>query len=65
MKRWVNRKNRAEEVAEVDNFLEAIVEVCKRHKLTLSQEDTGGYFQVEGMSNANIEWLRHAEDNRR
>ena len=65
MKRWVNRKNRAEEVAEVDNFLEAIVEVCERHKLTLSHEDFGGAFQVEEMKPSNITWLRNAEDNRR
>lgn len=65
MKRWVNRNNREEEVPEIDKFLEEVVEVCERHKLTLSHEDLNGAFQVEEMDEANMEWLRNAEDNRR
>lgn len=65
MKRWVSRKNKEEEVPEIDKFLEEIVEVCERHQLTLAHEDFGGAFQVEEMERLNIEWLRNAEDNRR
>jgi len=44
----------------VDEFLQAIVEVCRKHGYSLSHEDTQGGFIVEKYNEANIEWLMDA-----
>ena len=46
----------------IDKFLGEIVEVCKKHGLSLSHEDTGGAFKVEEFSESNIKWLLEAAD---
>jgi hypothetical protein len=62
--RWVRRFGDSRDVPEVDAFLADIVEVCKRHKMSLAHEDRHGGFEVEQLSDANINWLLDATDAR-
>jgi hypothetical protein len=61
MKRWNHnfekRTNRA-----VDAFLADILEVCKKHDMSISHEDNEGAFEIERMSTYNMEWLLNAND---
>ncbi len=47
---------------EVDAFLADIVEVYRKHGLSLSHEDSQGGFEVEPLSEYNIRWLSQAHD---
>src|ERR1035437_6239624 len=42
------------------DFMEALVDVCKRHGMSLAHEDTQGGFIIEKYNEKNIEWLKHA-----
>lgn len=65
MKRWVNRLMANAEVPEIDAFLADIEAVCRKHGLSLSHEDGQGAFEVEALSESNLEWLNNACDARR
>tara|TARA_R110002072_G_scaffold303042_1_gene491771 strand:- start:6036 stop:6203 length:168 start_codon:yes stop_codon:yes gene_type:complete len=39
-------------------FIEEIIEVSKRHGLTISHEDSQGLFEVNKYNNFDIEWLK-------
>lgn len=41
MKRWDSNVNHWTDVPDVEAFLEEVVAVCRRHNMTISQEDTG------------------------
>lgn len=41
----------------VEEFLQAIIEVCRKYGLSLSHEDAHGGFIVENYRKENIEWL--------
>ena len=46
----------------IDRFLEEIIDVCKRHDLTLSHENKEGAFEIENFDHQTIEWLKAAFD---
>ena len=46
----------------VDAFIEEVIEVCKRHELSISHEDGHGTFEIEKYSESNVKWLRQAND---
>ena len=46
MKRWDSNVNDWTEVPDVEAFLMEIIEVCRRHNMTFSQEDTGNALGV-------------------
>ena len=46
----------------VDAFLSDLVEVYRRHGMSLAHEDGHGAFIVEPLSEANINWLNEAFD---
>lgn len=46
--------------ARIDAFLAEIVEVCRKHGLSLSHEDRHGCFEVERLDDDFIEWLNDA-----
>lgn len=48
---------------EMQAFLNEIVEVCKRHGLSISHEDYHGAFIIERYCEDNIEWLTSAHKN--
>jgi hypothetical protein len=47
---------------EVAAFLNEIIEVCKKHNLSISHEDRYGNFEIEKLSQINIRWLLNAKD---
>lgn len=60
MKRWNNTTGQSDACPEVDAFLDEIVAVCEKHGLSISHEDGHGAFEIERMSEDNIQWLRQA-----
>lgn len=44
----------------IKSFLDEIEKLCKKYELSISHEDSGGSFIVEGYDDYNIEWLRSA-----
>lgn len=47
---------------EVQKFLEAIIELCKKSGFSLSHEDFYGSFEVVEYRKEYDEWLRNAKD---
>lgn len=62
MQRWDTINHRDIENEKVDAFLLEVIEVCKKHGLTISHEDNHGAFEVAPFDPANIEWLMNAAD---
>lgn len=63
MKRHVERNGVTEydqEVPEVDAFLADIEAVFRKHGMSISHQDGHGAFEIEPLSEHNIEWLRAA-----
>jgi hypothetical protein len=42
---------------EVKAFLSEVIEVCKKHGMSISHEDWQGGFEVENASESNYNWL--------
>ena len=61
MKRWDCNRNENAEDAAVDAFLIELVEVCRRHRMTLGHEDDHGAFEVRSFDEANIKWMLDAQ----
>jgi hypothetical protein len=58
MSRWDSSTNTSVEDDAVEAFLDDLVEVCRKHQMTLGHEDEHGAFQVLcRFSEANIRWL--------
>ena len=47
-------------IGKVNEFLEEIIKLCKKYKLSISHEDTQGSFIIEEYSEKNIKWLQQA-----
>lgn len=63
MERWDKTKGERGDFTEnvaVDRFIEEIIEVCKRHNLSISHEDGHGAFLIEEQDEHNFGWLRNA-----
>lgn len=41
-------------------FVEEIIEVCKKHGYSISHEDSTGLFLIEEYSEVNSRWLRES-----
>jgi len=48
---------------EIQNFLDDIIELCKKYNLSISHEDGHGCFLIEKYDEYNIEWLMYANKN--
>ncbi len=46
--------------AEVQEFLNDLEELCRRHDMSLSHEDGHGSFIIENYSEFNLKWVRSA-----
>lgn len=44
----------------MEEFLNDLVEVCRKHNKSLSHEDTHGAFQVVPFDEAYVRWLKEA-----
>jgi len=62
MERWNIKNGCDKENTNIDAFIEEIIEISKKHGLSISHEDTYGAFTVEKYSEDNAEWLRGAHD---
>ena len=60
MKRWDCKKSKEVENLKVDEFINDIIGVYKKHNLSISHEDHFGGFEIENISDNNIEWLQEA-----
>lgn len=63
MKRFDCTTREYTERADIDAFIEEILNVCKKHGFSISHEDGHGGFQIEDKDEGNFEWLCAAFDN--
>ena len=47
--------------AEVQEFLDGLEELYRRHDMSLSHEDGHGSFIIENYSDFNLKWVRRAD----
>jgi hypothetical protein len=45
---------------EVDAFMHELVELCKKHNLSIGHEDHHGGFLIHPYNEYNIDWLKNA-----
>lgn len=62
MKRWSATQNTEVENAKIDAFLAEVIEVSKKHGLSISHEDAHGAFEVKEFSESSADWLMNAHD---
>ena len=60
MKRWDCKKSKEVENLKVDEFINDIIDVYKKHNLSIGHEDDFGSFEIENISDNNIEWIQEA-----
>jgi hypothetical protein len=60
--RWNVFRGQPVKNPKIDAFLRDVIEVCRRHGLSISHED--GAFMVESFSEDNAKWLMGAHDKR-
>ena len=63
MNRWSNSKFKYVDDEKVDAFLAEVVEVCRKHGMSLGHEDSQGAFLVENFRDSNSRWLMQAMEN--
>lgn len=59
-KRWDCKKSEDRENARVDAFLAEVIELSKKHGLSIAHEDGGGAFIIENFSEGSIKRLSNA-----
>lgn len=57
MKRWHLINSDFIEDENADNFLKEIIDVCKKHNISISHEDYYGGFILKKYSDDDAEWL--------
>lgn len=57
---WHKNDNSAPNSA-VDAFIDDVIDVCKKHGMSIAHEDNHGAFIIEDYSDINIEWLENAD----
>ncbi|MDP1722768.1 MAG: hypothetical protein Q8L37_06185 [Candidatus Gottesmanbacteria bacterium] len=62
MKRWKSTVGHEVENEKIDAFLTEVIEVCKKHGLSIGHEDSHGGFLVHKFSKDNADWLMNADD---
>lgn len=60
MYRWDEIQNKSVINPKVDDFLEEIKTVCKKHGFSIAHEDVQGGFIIENYNSGNIHWLMEA-----
>ena len=61
MKNWdLNKSEEIEQPQEMKEFIDEIIKVMKKHKLSISHEDSHGAFIIEKYDEYNIKWLKNA-----
>ena len=62
MKRWKTTEDCKVENEKIDAFLAEVIEVSKKHGLSIGHEDSHGGFLVHEFSQDNADWLMNAAD---
>jgi hypothetical protein len=62
MDRWSNKKSAYVENQKIDAFLREIVDISRKHGMSIGHEDGHGAFTVEPFSDHHAEWLLDAHD---
>ena len=62
MKRWNSKRKQDVENAKIDAFLADILEVYKKHGLSIGHEDGHGAFLIQPLEKWNVDWLQAASD---
>ena len=62
MKRWKTTEGREIKNAKIDAYLAEVIEVSKRHGLSIGHEDSHGGFLVNQFTQDNADWLMAAAD---
>lgn len=62
MKRWNATAKCEAENEKIDAFLAEVIEVSKKHGLSIGHEDNHGGFLVQKYSQDNADWLLQASD---
>ncbi len=60
--RWSTTYSQDVENPDIDSFLAEIIEVYRRHNLSISHEDGEGAFIVTRYNEGNVDWLLNAQD---
>ena len=62
MKRWntTNRKNETNK--KIDDYLNEIIEISKKHGFSISHQDRHGSFEIRKYDQSLTEWLLGAND---
>lgn len=47
----------------IDDFMDGILKLCKKHNLSIAHEDCGGAFLIEKYKEHNIRWFNAASIN--
>ena len=51
-----------EKSSKVKDFINEVIELCKKYKFSISHEDIHGAFLICNYDEKNIDWFRHAFD---
>lgn len=62
MERYNIILNEYKENKEVDNFIREIIEVCKKHGMSISHEDDHGAFEIVKYNDSDAKWFSDAID---
>lgn len=62
-RRWSKKSANFVSSPKIDAFLREVIEVSKRHSLSISHEDHHGSFEVEEFDKFNADWLFSAAEN--
>lgn len=60
--RWIDRERQTRAEPDVDAFLEALLAVCRQHRLMLSHDNAPGAFEVEAFDEKLVEPILAASD---
>lgn len=62
--RWIRKLRKRDISPSVDSFLEEVLEVCRKHGMSISHEDSQGAFEIVDYSEDAAGWLLEAYDAR-
>ena len=62
MERWNTIKRKKVVSEDIDAFITDIVDVYKKHNMSISHEDNHGAFEIKRYSQNNVNWLNNAHD---
>ncbi len=62
--RWSAKQNARIEAPDIDAFIAEVIEVSRKHGMSIAHEDGHGGFLIEAFDQENADWLSAAADAR-